>query len=79
MYFCCRRDTNSTSKGSTRASGVITRNNRIESYLDKPHIFPLPTYLRSVPTFAILIQGESCPGFTDQGALLVGDFVSNLF
>ncbi|VUZ55970.1 unnamed protein product, partial [Hymenolepis diminuta] len=74
MYFCCRRDTNSTSKGSIRAAGVITRNNRIEPYLDKPHIFPLPTYLRSVPTFAILIQGESCPGFTDQGALLVGDF-----
>nr|CUU00397.1 hypothetical transcript [Hymenolepis microstoma] len=72
IHFSCRKASNGTSKDSTRAFGVITHNNGVEPYLDKPQIFPLPTYLRSVQKFAILIQGESCPGFMDQGALLVG-------
>ncbi|VDO06488.1 unnamed protein product [Rodentolepis nana] len=75
MHFCCRKASNETSKDSARGFGFITPNDRVEPYLDKPNIFPLPTYLRAVPTFAILIQGESCPGFMDQGALLVGDFL----
>ncbi|KAM7533029.1 hypothetical protein Aperf_G00000119698 [Anoplocephala perfoliata] len=74
MFFCCRRGTSVPTNGNNSPSGVITRSDRMEPYLDKPQIFPLPLYLRSVPTFAILIQGESCPGYMDQGTLLVGDF-----
>ena len=70
MYFCCRQNANNNGASGSEKSDMPS---------GAPQTYPLPFYLRSVPTFAIIILGESCPDFSDQGTKLTADFVSDFF
>uniref|UniRef100_A0A5K3EJ85 Kringle domain-containing protein n=1 Tax=Mesocestoides corti TaxID=53468 RepID=A0A5K3EJ85_MESCO len=68
IFFCCRRGASSSTKDSSKKPA--SESHQILS----PQTYPLPFYLRSVPTFAVLILGGSCPDYSDQGAKLTADF-----
>ncbi|KAH9277864.1 Plasminogen [Echinococcus granulosus] len=70
MYFCCRRGATLASNGSPISSAT----DRTDSSSGPTPTFPLPYYLRSVPTFAILILSGSCPDYSDRGTKLTADF-----
>ncbi|VDM24517.1 unnamed protein product [Hydatigera taeniaeformis] len=72
MYFCCRKSVTP----STNGSPTLSLTDKADGSNGPPPTFPLPFYLRSVPTFGIIILGGNCPDYSDQGTKLAADFVS---
>ncbi len=77
IHFCCRNGSSYSPTDAHVPSGAAkSMDGQHHGQHAASHTYPLPYYLRSVPTFATLMLGGSCPDYTDQGNKLTADFVS---